>query len=431
MLKSKTIQSPAQTAQTFQNGEVHDWYRIILGYSDHLVGGLMDEFHLRENDTVLDPFCGSGTTLVEGMKRGLAVTGIDANPSSCFAAIVKTNWTIDPAILGLQLQTLRSKYRRALARKDVQNDAFYRYLADFGYLRRWISIKPARKIVALKRAIKGLRVTPQYKNALMLALVAEAVDGSSNVKFGPELYCGRPKQDSAVFANFESRVEKMCDDLNLTAETAHGSARVLLGDARKCGRYLRKKGQFTALICSPPYPTEHDYTRNSRIELALLGYVENHQTVRDIKTQMIRSHTKGVYVTDRDGDLVAHHRAIQKLARAIDKRAESKTYGFARLYSKVLREYFGGLKLHFQAVLPLMAPGAMCAYVVGDQSSYLQVHIPTAKLLASLAVECGFEHIETRHWRHRWSTTMSRQISENILLLRAPRADKKSIRTNR
>ena len=82
--------------QRFLNGEVHDWYRIILGYSDHLVGGLLDEFHLDPKASVLDPFCGSGTTLVEGMKRGLRVTGLDANPSSCFAARVKTDWSVDP-----------------------------------------------------------------------------------------------------------------------------------------------------------------------------------------------------------------------------------------------------------------------------------------------------------------------------------------------
>jgi hypothetical protein len=421
MLNSKIASPPEQPAQRFKNGEVHDWYRIILGYSDHLVGGLMDEFCLGGDDRVLDPFCGSGTTLVEGMKRGLAATGIDANPSSCFAATVKTNWSLDAETLRKQLQPLRTNYLRAFDRDDFEDDAFYQYLADFGYLRRWISMKPARKIVALKRAIKGLRVSPEYKDALTLALVAEAVDGSSNVKFGPELYCGKAKRDSAVFTNFETRVRKMCDDLTLTAGTRYGSAKVVLGDARKCGKYLRKKGQFAALICSPPYPTEHDYTRNSRIELALLGYVENRETVRDIKSQMIRSHTKGIYITDRDRDLVADHGAIQKLACAIDKKAESKTYGFARLYSRVLCEYFGGLKMHFQAVLPLMAPGAMCAYVVGDQSSYLRVHVPTAKLLASLAVECGFEHVETRHWRRRWSTTMSRHISENILLLRTPK----------
>lgn len=421
--------SPAKLhPQRFLNGEVHDWYRIILGYSDHLVGGLLDEFDLNPKSRVLDPFCGSGTTLVEGMKRGLRVTGLDANPASCFAAKVKTNWSVDPEKLRALLPTLRYLYREKLKAEDYGEDHFYRYLRDSGYLRRWMSLKPARKIVALRRSIKGIRAPQAYKDVLMLALAAETVHGSSNVRFGPELCCKEPRLDSAVFLKFQSRVRKMCNDLTLVAGTKFGAAFVLQGDSRNCGAITARGQKFAALISSPPYPTEHDYTRNSRLELAVLGYVKNVDTLRAIKRQMIRSHTKGIYVSDADSALVRDHPAIQKLVAKIDKKALAKTHGFARLYSRVLCEYFGGLKRHFKSVLPLMKSGAMCAYVVGDQSSYLQVHIPTAKLLADIAVDCGFEHVETRRWRVRWSTTMSRNVVENILLLRAP---KKCVRGRR
>ncbi|MGA7218116.1 MAG: hypothetical protein WBX38_07370 [Candidatus Sulfotelmatobacter sp.] len=410
--------------QRFLNGEVHDWYRIILGYSDHLVGGLLDEFSLKPKDRVFDPFCGSGTTLVEGMKRGLAVTGLDANPSSCFAARVKTNWNVDPEALRDLLPPLLKAYQKELRREDCITDPFYTYLDAFGYLRSWVSIKPARKLVALKRSIRGLRAPKNCKDALTLALVAETVGGSSNVKFGPELYCGKRKRDCAVFSQFETRVRKMCNDLTLVCGTKYGTATVLQGDARDCGLYIGPEQRFSALISSPPYPAEHDYTRNSRLELALLGFVTDRETLRTIKGTMIRSHTKGIYVKDNDAVLMADHKQIQALVVAIDERALTKTYGFARLYSRVLCEYFGGLKRHFRSVFPLMWPGSMCAYVVGDQTSYLQVHIPTAELLADIAKDCGFEHVTTRRWRTRWSTTLSRHVAENILLLKVP--DKKS-----
>jgi hypothetical protein len=156
------------------------------------------------------------------------------------------------------------------------------------------------------------------------------------------------------------------------------------------------------------------------LELALLGFVSDRDSLRAIKGLMIRSHTKGIYARDCDSALMADNEQIQELVVAIDEKALTKTYGFARLYSRVLCEYFGGLKRHFETVLPHMLPGSMCAYVVGDQSSYLQVHIPTANLLADIAKDCGFEHVETRQWRTRWSTTMSRHVVENILLLRVP-----------
>jgi hypothetical protein len=282
--------------QRFLNGEVHDWYRIILGYSDHLVGGLLDEFHLPQKARLLDPFCGSGTTLVEGMKRGLVVTGIDANPSSCFAAKVKTNWSIDPERLRALLPNLGLVYQEKFKLDDYEKDHFHRYLTAGGYLGTWISPRPARKIVAIRRSIKGLRIPQPYKQALMLALAAETVAGSSNVKFGPELYCGKKKRDAQVFSQFATRVKKMCNDLTLVNGTDHGLASVLYGDARECGALTGKRHKFAALISSPPYPTEHDYTRNSRLELALLGFVEDRESLRAVKKQMIRSHTKGIYV---------------------------------------------------------------------------------------------------------------------------------------
>src|SRR5436305_15021848 len=88
--KSKSDPSP----QAILNGEVHNWYRIIHGYSDHLVKKLLDRFDIQPGQRVVDAFCGTGTTLVECMKRGIDSVGIDANPSSCFSAKVKTNWGI-------------------------------------------------------------------------------------------------------------------------------------------------------------------------------------------------------------------------------------------------------------------------------------------------------------------------------------------------
>src|SRR3990170_1625393 len=71
---------PSLGPQRFMNGEIHDWYRIVLGYPDHLVSYLLDEFQLKPGQLILDPFCGTGTTLIECMKRQIDSVGIDANP---------------------------------------------------------------------------------------------------------------------------------------------------------------------------------------------------------------------------------------------------------------------------------------------------------------------------------------------------------------
>jgi hypothetical protein len=66
----------------------------------------------------------------------------------------------------------------------------------------------------------------------------------------------------------------------------------------------------------------------------------------------------------------------------------------------------------------LLKRDAMCAYVVGDQSSYLRVHIPTAEVLAELACRSGFTVVDIQHWRTRWSSATSKEVDENVLILR-------------
>jgi len=82
----------------------------------------------------------------------------------------------------------------------------------------------------------------------------------------------------------------------------------------------------------------------------------------------------------------------------------------------VIEEYFGGMKRHLHGLKSLLESGAKCAYVLGDQSAYLQVHVPTARILAELAEELGYRNIEIVPWRNRWSTSTSKEVHENILL---------------
>ena len=48
--------------------EIHDWYRFVLSYPPHLVRDYINKFKLNSKHTILDPFCGTGTTLVESKK---------------------------------------------------------------------------------------------------------------------------------------------------------------------------------------------------------------------------------------------------------------------------------------------------------------------------------------------------------------------------
>ena len=94
--------SPAQKTNRENNKlrpedrPAHDWYRFVLCFPPHLVREYIERFGIRAGQLVLDPFCGTGTTLVECKKRGIPSVGIDASPMLAFAGRVKVDWAVDP-----------------------------------------------------------------------------------------------------------------------------------------------------------------------------------------------------------------------------------------------------------------------------------------------------------------------------------------------
>jgi hypothetical protein len=82
-----------------QDSPVHRWYRFVLAFPPHLVQDYINRFKLTANHRLLDPFCGTGTTIVEAKKLGIPGAGVEANPMAWFAGSVKLDWTPDPTQL--------------------------------------------------------------------------------------------------------------------------------------------------------------------------------------------------------------------------------------------------------------------------------------------------------------------------------------------
>jgi hypothetical protein len=78
---------------------VHDWYRFVLSYPPHLVRDYLARFDGSSQKHLLDPFCGTGTTIVECKKLGIPSIGVEAHPLAHFASATKVDWDVDPAEL--------------------------------------------------------------------------------------------------------------------------------------------------------------------------------------------------------------------------------------------------------------------------------------------------------------------------------------------
>src|SRR5205085_12250532 len=68
---------------------IHEWYRFVLSFPPHLVRKYLEQFGVTHDQRVLDPFCGTGTVLVECKKLGIPGVGIEANPMAHLASQVK------------------------------------------------------------------------------------------------------------------------------------------------------------------------------------------------------------------------------------------------------------------------------------------------------------------------------------------------------
>lgn len=412
----------------------------MLAYSDTVVADLIERYGIDSESLLLDPFCGTGTTLVAAKMRDIPSIGADANPVAAFASTVKTSWGVDVQELEETLAFLRERFREflgnaaspALSANDaVQNlrrhlsgslvEPRLKYFASSGMLEReWMHELPMLQSFALLNLIENMETQGDLTDLLRLVLVSTVLGDISNVAYGPEIFVKKSKKEAKkdVWAAFERRSRWALEDLKDAPKVSATSKAVEMDSRDLTG--AAKIGSVSHVITSPPYPTEKDYTRNSRLELVFLGYVSDVATLQGVKKTMIRSHSKGIYKQDNDGEFVEGIESVHRVERELAAKASTKTYGFAKLYPKIITEYFGGMRRHFRTLKPLMAAGGIAAYVVGEQATYLQTYTPTAAILGELAQLEGFEIKEILPFRVRiGSTGGGRQIKEEILVLQA------------
>ncbi len=342
------------------NGEdrrFHDWYRFVLSYPPHLVRSYIDDFGLVKGSVLLDPFCGCGTTLIEGKLHRLKTIGLEANPFAQFASMIKVRWSVDPDLLLQNTNKIVKQTIRILNRHGINDDLLTSPSNGFKYqtltidqqkliLSDSISPVPLHKILVLLECIKG-NSDEQFLDYQLLALAKTLVFDVSNLHFGPEVGLGKIKKDAPVVSIWQKEVKQIVDDIRATSSEKYPTSKVFLADARKISDYL-PENSVDAVITSPPYPNEKDYTRTTRLESVILGFIQDKKGLRLLKANLLRSNTRNVYKGDDDDKWISEHKEINRIARSIEKRRIElkKDSGFEKLYGKVTKLYFGGMARH-------------------------------------------------------------------------------------
>jgi DNA modification methylase len=408
----------------------HAWYRFVLSYPPHLVRDYIRDFALSNESTVLDPFCGTGTTVVEAKLNGISAIGLEANPFPHFAATVKSDWRIDPDELENVATTIAESTYESLLKQGIDDRSLtclpsarleeLQPQAMRALIKNSISPLPLHKSLVLIEQISAYKDTAAHRYCT-LAMGNALVSSIGNLRFGPEVGVGKVKRDAPVVSIWMHEIRKMVKDLRTIQGKSFPDAVVHLADARKLTQFI-SPNSIDAVITSPPYPNEKDYTRTTRLESVVLGYFENMSHLREFKKTLLRSNTRGVYKADDDDLWVAGNEHIQRLAEEIEARRIElgKTSGFEKMYARVTKLYFGGMTRHLTELTTVLKPGARLAYVVGDQASYLKIMIRTGQILAEIAEQIGYEIERIDLFRTRFASATQSELREEVLILRWP-----------
>lgn len=198
--------------------------------------------------TLLDPFCGSGTTLVESLRTGRRATGSDASPLALFVAAHRT-WRPDERCADEVWESAVEATREdsATARRPRSWAALAKAVTRVEATQRW----PGRG-----ESCEAARLAP------LSFCLAAAMQRSERHKLS-----GNAAVD--VIGLFRSVAREYVETLRAAPEPDGADGALLLhSDAR---RLELPSGSVDALLTSPPYPGVYDYlsvAREARVRLS-------------------------------------------------------------------------------------------------------------------------------------------------------------------
>ncbi len=218
---------------------------------------------------VLDPFAGSGTTLVQALESGYDATGVDIAAFNCLLMRVKTA-PYDLAELGEELRDACARIDSLVPRRSR--------VPRRRYLRDWYAPQAAAELFAFRDLI------PDYRHADVLRVVLSRAARSARRAAHFDLEAPREPQIGEYWCHKHRRtcrpVESAAgflrrytlDTLERIEEFARvrdveREARVVHGDAREDAL----GGPFDGVLTSPPYPGLIDYHEQHRYAYELLG----------------------------------------------------------------------------------------------------------------------------------------------------------------
>lgn len=395
-------------------GVVHHWYDYLEDFPYTLLEESIKKYGLKKGDLVLDPFCGSGTTLVSSNLFQLNAIGIDTNSLMFLVSEVKTTWDID-------IKKLKDIYKEKNKKfiKLAQNLDNYNFKNDFlkrmpkRELNQWMSLKMQKEVSLMKDLIS--EIEDEKIKKLFMVMLGKAAFDASYVALCPGTTFYPHRQKEPFFNVFCKKIIQIYNDLKLIQRfDTYGKTKVFNRSATEASSFI-DENSADFIITSPPYPNDLEYTRQTRLELYLLDFVKNMCDVQRLKKEMIKGSTKLIYKEDNWGEYVKSFKSVQDVAEQIEKALSDKNWGFD--YPRMIREYFGGMYVCLKEFYKVMKKDSYNLQVVGDQT-YKNIIIPVGKIFVEMARDIGYTDAHIELFRTRRSTTHDIPLPEEIVVIK-------------
>lgn len=375
----------AELVNFSRNGQlpVHGWYYFKEGFGSDLVRRLLARYAVRPDGLVLDPFTGSGTTLLTCQMDGRSGAGVEFSPFFTFVAQAKLNWWL------YSPERLRPVVEQLLAYDGPGDDL--PLLSTF----QRIYDEPTRD--GLMRAKRFIRSVPlEYetdRDFLKLGLAAIVEKVSPARKDGKGLKFRRSRRVLCVEDALQAQYQRMISDLEALEarrreQDPEAVARVRNGDARDLSHLADESVAFA--LYSPPYLNSFDYSEVYKVELWLFDYVQTAEEFRAYRSRSLRSHVSTPVSW-------THHLRLPLIDQICWYMANQPLWN--KHIPAMINGYFDDMFLSLKEQFRVCEPGARVVCVVGN-SSYASLPVPTDSLLARIGEMAGFRTVEILVARH-------------------------------
>ena len=378
-------------------------------YNPQLCKSLINISGISKGSLVLDPFSGSGTTLVECFLNGHSAIGIDLNPLSYLITKTKIDsFLLDIPTLKLALKNFAERLSNFNANSSLDaiiRDQVFNGL-DTDYLKSWFPPENLKKILFILKNIYLLK-DEKIKNLFLLALSDILRDLSFQdptqlrIKRRPE-----KDVDRNVFEAYLNKLDfysKIIDVYQFVKPPEiKGSVKNFLWDVRLMRKQINISEQAVDLIVtSPPYATALPYIDTDRLSLFLFGYI-NRTTFRNLEKEMIGNRE----ITKREKDVLedkffANHNQsmlpaqITRLIKRIYTLNSNAAVGFRRKNTAaLLYKYFNDMQLAMVEMYHVLKHGKYCFMVVGSNNTTAgnqKITIPTDDYIGLIGKKVGFK----------------------------------------